>query len=344
MKKWLIKLGCFVAVCILSVVLLNRLLMPKYMTGITEGAFIAEYYKEETDHDVLFIGDCEAYENISPVTLYREFGFTSFIRGSAQQLIWQSYYLLEDALRYETPKVVVFNVLSLKYNEPQKEEYNRMTLDGMKMSSSKINAIRASMTADESMPDYLLPLLRYHSRWSELSSDDFKYYFTRDLRTHSGYYMRVDVKPVISYPEKRPLEDYNFGENAMNYLEKIRLLCEQNGITLVLMKAPSISPVWYDEWEAQVVKYAEEHSLLYINTLALADEIGIDYSTDTYDKGLHLNVYGAEKLSKYLGAILSERFGLPDRRNTEPYCTVWEKKGQFYDSEKARMEAELKNE
>ncbi len=68
------------------------------------------------------------------------------ISAAAQQLIWQSYYLLEETLRYETPKAVVFNVLSMKYNEPQNEAYNRMTLDGMKWSDSKAASIRASMT------------------------------------------------------------------------------------------------------------------------------------------------------------------------------------------------------
>ena len=113
---------------------LQRLLMPKYMGQIVEGALIAEYYEETTKHDVIFIGDCEVYENISPITLWEEYGITSYIRGSAQQLIWQSYYLLEETLKIEKPKVVVFNVLAMQYNEPQKEAYNRMTIDGMRWS------------------------------------------------------------------------------------------------------------------------------------------------------------------------------------------------------------------
>ncbi len=85
------------------------------------------------------------------------------IRGSAQQLIWQSYYLLEETLEYEKPEVVVFNVLSMKYDTPQKEAYNRMTLDGMKWSKSKVDDIRASMMEDEEVcglciPDPSLPL------------------------------------------------------------------------------------------------------------------------------------------------------------------------------------------
>ena len=74
-------------------------------------------------------GDCELYEKFSTVTMSKYYGITRYILGSAQQLTWQSYYLLEDALKYETPDVVVFIVLDQKYNEPQREEYNRMTLD-----------------------------------------------------------------------------------------------------------------------------------------------------------------------------------------------------------------------
>ena len=48
------------------------------------------------------------------------------------------------------------------------------------------------------------------------------------------------------------------------------------------------------------------------------DEIGIDWQTDTYDTGLHLNVYGAEKAAKWFGKVLKEHFELSDRRdNTE---------------------------
>ena len=103
---------------VLALYFAQALLMPKYMSNVKEGALIAEYYKAPKNNDVIFIGDCEVYENISPVTLWQEYGITSYIRGSAQQLIWQSYYLLEETLRYETPKAVVFNVLSMKYNEP----------------------------------------------------------------------------------------------------------------------------------------------------------------------------------------------------------------------------------
>lgn len=334
-KRWIrvgaVLLGC--AVAILGIGLLQRLLMPKYMHGIVEGAMIAEYYEEEKNHDVVFIGDCELYENISPAVLWEEYGIHSYIRGSAQQLIWQSYYLMEETLRYEKPDVIVFNVLAMKYNEPQKEEYNRMTLDGMRWSSSKVGSVKASMTEDESFVEYVFPLLRYHSRWNDLNKDDFTYFFKRDKVTHNGYYMRVDVKPAVNVPAGRPLADYSFGENAYLYLDKMVTLCKEHDVELVLVKAPSLYPAWYDEWEVQMEEYAKEHGLKYYNFLETIEEIGLDFNEDTYDAGLHLNLSGAEKLSVYFGNILAKDCGLENRRGDAMLEAVWTEKLAAYEAE-----------
>lgn len=333
--KRLVVTGVTGALILISLWLLQKLLTPKYMSDVTEGALIAEYYTEEKDHDVIFIGDCEVYENFSPYVLWKDYGINSYIRGSAQQLIWQSYYLLEDTLRYETPKVVVFNVLSMKYNTPQKESYNRMTLEGMEWSASKIKAIQASMLEEESMLDYIFPILRYHSRILELEKDDFTYMFHRDKIAYNGYYMRTDIKAAGYVPEGPPLESYEFGDNAYHYLDKLTKLCKDNNIELVLIKAPSLYPYWYPEWDAQIQEYAKEKNLKYVNLIEQSEAIGLDFTQDTYDAGLHLNVYGAEKLSYYFGQYLSEKCGLKSRRGEEKLEKVWTEKMRTYEKGKA---------
>lgn len=330
-----------VVVCIIAFFMLQRLVMPKYMDDVLEGSFIEEYYSESTNHDVVFIGDCELYENFSPITLWKDYGITSYIRGSAQQLIWQSYYLLQDTLRTEKPKVVVFNVMSLKYNEPQREEYNRMTIDGMQWSMAKVDDIKASMTKDEKFLDYVFPFLRYHSRITQLTISDFKYYFKKRKVTNNGYYMRVDVDPYNGKVEDIKPKSYQFGSNAWKYMDKIKNLCEEKGIKLVLVKAPSVSPVWYDEYDKQVIDYAAKNHLPYINYLKLIDEIPIDYKKDTYDQGLHMNISGAEKLSKHLGKVLQTDYQLKDHRSDKKLSKVWKKKIKFYDDMKRAQYKEL---
>ncbi len=341
MKRKVLKwIGTFL---VLGLVLaaLQRLLMPKYLTDILEGGMIEEYYDEAKEHDVIFIGDCEVYENFSPAVLWEEYGINSYIRGSAEQLPWQSYYLMEETLKYEKPKVMVFNVLAMEFNEPQKESYNRMTLDGMRWSKSKVDSIRASMTEDEHFIEYVFPILRYHSRWNQLTKEDFQYFWKKKKVTFNGYYMRVDVRPAENVPKGRPLSSYAFGENAYRYLDKMTELCRENDVELVLIKAPSLYPYWYDEWNQQMVDYAEEHGLKYYNFLEVTDEIGLDFSQDTYDSGLHLNLSGAEKLSKYFGRILAEDCGLKSRRGEDKLETEWEEKLKSYNAEIKRQKEAL---
>lgn len=337
MKKKKI-LACLSILLVFSMllVLLQALLMPKYRSEPREGALIAEYYAEQTTHDVLFIGDCEVYESFTPPTLWEEYGITSYIRGSAQQLVWQSYYLLEDTLRYETPKAVVFNVLSLKYGSPQSEAYNRMTLDGMRWSSSKCKAILASMTEEESFLSYCFPLLRYHSRWRELKKEDFTCLFSKGTVSHNGYLMQTGISAKESDKVGNELFDYSLPETSMEYLEKMRVLCAENGVELILIKAPTNTwgYYWYDEWEEQVEEYAVQKNLTYYNFIEAEEEIGLDWSTDTYDAGVHLNVYGAEKLTSYFGRLLAERHGMVDRRGDETLCAQWNEKLTRYYAER----------
>lgn len=343
MKKKIVLIILSICLIIATFFGLQRLLVPKYMSDVIEGNLIESYYQEEyKNHDVIFIGDCEVYENFSPVTLWQEYGISSYIRGSAQQLIWQSYYLLEDTLRYEKPDVVVFNVLSMKYDKPQKEAYNRMSIDGMKWSKSKWDNIFASMCEEESIIDYIFPLLRYHTRWSSLTSEDFQYAFsTKPQQFHNGFVMRADIKPVTTIPDPNKLSNYEFGENSYKYLDMMCQLCKENDIELVLIKAPSLYPYWYEEWDQQMLDYARENDLYYINFLDSIAEIGLDFSKDTYDAGLHLNLSGAEKLSRYFGQLLVDKYDIKDKRNDSLYQEIWEEKVAFYNQMKEQQLFEI---
>ena len=87
MIKRTIKVIAAVLVLVLVLYALQRVLMPKYVSEAVDGRLIAEYYDSAKNHDVVFVGDCEVYENISPVKLWEEYGISSYVRGSPQQLI-----------------------------------------------------------------------------------------------------------------------------------------------------------------------------------------------------------------------------------------------------------------
>ena len=312
--KTALSISAVVLAFALTLSLLTMLLQPKYMTSLVEGSMISEYYDRAGGHDVIFVGDCEVYANFTPMEMYREAGIKAYVRGTSQQLLWQSYYILKETFDYETPKAVVFNVNAMRYSEPVKEEFNRLTIDKMRWSAEKVGIIQASMTEEENFLSYVFPILRYHSRFSQLTAEDFTYLFDEKQITWQGHLVNDTVKPMGKLPTKRPLPDYSFGDICWEYLEKIRLLCEENGTELILIKAPSAYPYWYEQYDAQIEEYAAKHGLSLYNFLDHVEEIGIDYQTDTYDAGLHMNLDGATKLSTYFAKILSEKHGLPDHR------------------------------
>ena len=84
-------------------------------------------------------------------------------------------------------------------------------------------------------------------------------------------------------------------------------------------------------------EYAAEHNLKYINFLELQEECGLDFSTDTYDAGLHLNLWGAIKVTDYIGGYLVNECGLEDRSGEEHLSAVWEDKLAEYYAEIERQ-------
>ena len=340
MKKVILISIASLLVLVIILGALQALVMPKYLTN-SEGLLTGGYYEDAGGHDIIFVGDCEIYESIVPSVLWEEYGITSYVRGGAQQLAWHSYYILEETFKYESPKVVVFNVYALKYGTPQSEAYNRMTFDSMKWSGAKARGILASMREEESFIDYLFPILRYHSRITSLKDEDFKYWFKSPTdNSDNGYLIKTGVIPMEntepitdSAPELLP-------DSSLAYLDKMKDLCEANGAELVLIKAPTNSRGywWYDEWEEQIVEYSVANGLDYYNFIPYADEMGIDWQTDTYDCGLHLNVYGAEKFTKHLGQIFAQEYELESHKNDSNAVACWNNYLDEFKSRKENME------
>ena len=306
----IIKICLIIIVFFLLIIFLGKLVSLKYINLYQEGSFISDYYKEENNHDVIFLGDCEAYTSFSPVYLFHEYGITSFVRGNSQQLIGQSYYILLETLKYETPKIVVLSIGNMRYNPGIKEEYNRLLLDKMRWSKEKIELIKYSKLKEESYLSYMFPILRYHSRIGELTKDDIDYLFKDKVVSHNGFLINQDVKPLTTLPGIKVLDNYNFSDDNINYLKKIVQLCKEKNITLILEKSPTLHPYWYPEYDKYISDFAKENNLDYYNFVDSIDDINLDFKYDTYDSGTHLNLSGAEKFTKYFGNILKEKYNL----------------------------------
>lgn len=293
------------------------------------------YEEEENTLDVVVIGNSNVYRGVSPMVLWKEYGITSYSYSSPLQKVWISYYLLKEALEYQTPKVILFDVDECFDESDATEQAVRKVFDNVKMGKNKWEALQDPIFQLTNFDrfSYLFPIVRYHARWDRLKEQDFRRITLDYSNSFKGYLLSRTVKPYrkkITYMEKKN-QTAVMGEKVKTYLEKMIQLCKENGIQMVLIELPCITS-WSYEKSMAMEQFAKEHEVPFLD-LNKKEDIGINWETDTEDEGQHLNLSGAEKVSSYLGKYLLENYSLPDHRE-EPSFQKWHEDYERYEREK----------
>lgn len=132
-----------------------------------------------------------------------------------------------------------------------------------------------------------------------------------------GFRYRTNTQPYTGGEYMVDTEQVReFSTGVDNYIEKVRKLCEDNNAKLVLVSAPTAAS-WSMAQHNAVYNYANKENIDYIDMNLV--NLGIDWNTDTKDKGIHLNFSGACKATNYMGNLLSTEYVLEDHRKNEDY-------------------------
>ena len=244
--------------------------------------------------DVLVIGDSESYTTVSPMEIWDKEGIPFYVGGQTGQKIQESYYMLKKALRTQKPKVVAIetNVMF----RPQ----------------SAVCGIKEILA--QTML-YYFPVFRLHNSWKNWvmgknkgSQTFYKGFVLRDI---------VDAYTGGSYMKKTAKTE-QMSRTTKFMMDQIVGLCRKNNIQIFLYSAPS--PKNYSFQKHNTIEaYARENSLKYLDLNMKVKELGIDWSEDSLDKGDHLNILGAVKVSDYLGSYLKKEYHLKNRKNESTY-------------------------
>ncbi|MDO4633596.1 MAG: hypothetical protein Q4B01_07040 [Eubacteriales bacterium] len=341
-------LGCLIF--LLLFFSLGKLFNPKWnYYGNQAQTRVQSFYQQPKDSiDVLYTGASFAYCGISPLSIYEKYGITGYVFANPSQKSYMSYYYLQEALKTQSPSVVVYEVGTAADDSFATEGYHRKNLDYTKWSREKWDTIQLILKncADESIKDYLFPLLRYHSRWEDLSSADF------NISTDKDYYlMGTALKLTRSAASKKAINKYHdwssdkeasVAEMNQEYILKMKELCEKNGSSFLLLKVPSLD--WSPAISDAVSKFAEENQIPFLDLNLHQEELAIDWTTDSHDAGSHVNLLGAKKVSDYLGAYLSENYSFSNTLSNEDadhWKTSAEKFQQLLDSFSLNVSQEL---
>lgn len=245
--------------------------------------------------DMVVVGDSLSYTSVSPMELWKDYGIASYVCGQSGQSIQETYHMLDNVFKTQSPKLIVLETHVLFGNQ-----------DGMKKIKNTL----------EEWGNYNIPLLRGHDIWKSYIAG--KRYTEKNYK---GFGFRCNVESykkgdyMFKTTEAQMLPDI-----SLSYMDKILKLCREHKTELLLLSTPSPRNYNYPRHNS-IKKYAQEHTLEYLNINLKLQATGINWKTDSLDHGDHLNFMGARKVTAYFGEYVYRNYNLPDHRKDKEYAS-----------------------
>ncbi len=356
MKDWIKNNAARLSKVIISVIVfltafnaVYSVLSFKNDDGVTQMKYL--YRQKKNSVDVLLMGTSHTFVNINTQELYDSYGIASYILAGSNQLYWNTYYCLLEAIKTQKPKLVVLDIFSSTYETNYSDNAQIITgTFGMRDPITRYKALKVSCQ-ENSFSDYLFDYRIWHSRYTELESKDFgQYYDTPEWRYYKGFRVNTnrahDAKRGNTHniTSTKPLPP-----KIEEYLRKIMELCRKKDIPILLVKAPATDFSSKDDfWKKynRTREIADEYNveLINFNGDEWYSKMGLDFSQDYADIYGHLNYYGSVKYTDKLAEEILERFDLPDRRGQSEYKS-WEMQGKYIrgqiDDDKLKNESDI---
>lgn len=304
--KWVIKIISAVLSFSLIFLFIQPFFVPKYIGDST--TIVNGYsYLDKNSIDVLFLGASQMFCTVDAGMLTDEYNISSYDFGASSQNLTMTEYYYNEALKTQSPKVIMLEVCSI-FGSNDKVEENALSwnFDPMPMSIEKFTTAQ-QVCNDDTIKAFnysFTPLFLYHDRWNSFGKTDIKYVFNQkqyiDLSVR-GFLARDHVEPQDIVFYSNDTSEKIIPKESKIAILKIAEDCKKRNIKLVLFKSPVSN--WTKGNSISVKRFAEENSLDYIDLNENLKEIGIDENNDFYNAA-HLNTTGAKKTTNYLAVLL----------------------------------------
>lgn len=333
MKKYLSKMiefAGFAIVVTITVLCLYRVLSWKDTNGDYMSTTKQLYSTEDNLIDVVFMGSSHCYCGILPSVLWEDSGIAAFDMATSGQDFVSTYYLLKELLKTQSPKVVyidLYGACSEKHEAVSNEYRNYLS---MKNSANSVNQVREYFDGKDNRKvrqDYYFRFPIIHTRYKELTRYDFESYEPSIYGRGAMYSWNITELEFVNGGDGET-EATTISEKNKDLIDRLIALSEQNDFELEFMVIPYDRNVFEQKVVNGCIEYAESQGVRCTDFNALRDEIGLENSRDYLD-ALHLNSYGARKITQYIEYALLADYNLPDKRNDERYV-YWDKDLDYY--------------
>ena len=308
---------------------------------------ISGFYAEKVNTiDAILVGSSPVYPYYSAPKLFGEQGIAAYPLSTNSQRPKAIKYLLEESKKTQDASLFVIEMRMLSMPDEEWEDtmaFTRGVTDNLKYSVNRIKAINALVSDKSQRHTYYFDIFKYHSNWKML--------FLPSQLAHWRYESKEPLKGLAIKTGVGPIEHQDMtgvtGVGQMQdkqyavLLDLLAYLQETGTETLFIL-----SPYEMDEQAKEIYNFMipliQEAGFPVLDLNDHLEEIGLDYATDFYDYGSHVNALGQAKCTAFLGTYLEEHYDLPDRRGLKEYES-WDAAYALYLEKQAEAEESCLN-
>lgn len=305
-------------------------------SDIDASKYIPGFYKEPNNTlQAVYIGASNAFCFWAAPLAWEHYGITVYPFASGGQKLEAVKYLLEEARKTQPDALFIVGIAQSNLDPggmPDARIHN--LADYIPLSANKLALLR-ELCDEREIPwkdraEYYVPLIRYHSRWNNLTVNDFKNDF--------GNFKGGDIHPGIlggvvdfsaTYRETSRREELSDFQTL--YLADLLQYCkdEELNMLFVLTNFVATDESQYARLNT-VGDFCRDYGFPVLDMREKNDEIGIDLTKDYYNAN-HVNVHGMIKTTDYLSRYLIENYGFEDRRGDPAYRSWDEAYDEYVD-------------
>ena len=330
--KKLLKVVLFAA---LAVLMLRGIQTVFYAADDRSFHSIAGFYQEpENSLDAVFIGASNTFEFFQPPVAWEDHGIAVYNYTAPAMPTQGLKYVMKEVYQKQPDALLIVNLNKIK-NDEFKYAALHYFVDFIPFSANKIALIRelAPSVGIESFWDQLefcFPIIRFHSRWPDLRSDEFYRVptgkgassdnaFINGIVDYTGLYRTSEQRNRLSSEQEAVVND-------------MLAFCAENPEAKVLFVfVPQIqsNADIIGQYNA-IADQLTEAGLDVLNAFSAIDGIGVDLRGDFFDSN-HFNVHGSLKFTEYFAHYLIEKYGFTDKRGDPAYAS-WAETAENYDA------------
>lgn len=313
-------------ICLFFFLLLGFFLIYNqiFRVKMDEGDSIKIFYEQKKDTvDVLALGSSHVFGSINPAILYRDFGIACYDLCGAGSPTKVSYYYLLEALKTQTPKVIILGIGDSTYLDGNIDagiEMSYLWTGNMKLSKNKIDMVR-----EISYGNWFEVLLGYpitHGRYDgDLAERDFLPY--RGDKYHKYYKgnrvfwgTKEEEYNVSDFPYTSEVGELPY--DTQKWIDGVINIGNDISADVILYAPPALRTREEQMTINAIGEYAKEKNIEFLDLNSKRDLLEIDFESEMNDKE-HVNYLGQEKTSRFVGEYLTNNYTLPDRRGDSNY-------------------------